>query len=59
MNPRLMKIPDGQKTQVIYGYIRDERYQDAINVLNHELQFCQKGRVMSLLGYCYYMSQDF
>jgi len=31
----------------------------AINHLNYELQFCPRSRSMSLLAYCYYMSQDF
>lgn len=31
----------------------------AINHLNYELQFCPRSRSMSLLAYCYFMSQDF
>lgn len=31
----------------------------AINHLSYELQFCPRSRSMSLLAYCYYMSQDF
>ena len=31
----------------------------AIGHLNYELQFCPRSRSMSLLAYCYYMSQDF
>lgn len=31
----------------------------AITHLNYELQFCPRSRSMSLLAYCYYMSQDF
>ncbi len=32
---------------------------DAIEYLNYELQFCPKSRALSLLGYCYFMVQDF
>ncbi len=31
----------------------------AIDLLSYELQFCPRSRSMSLLAYCYYMSQDF
>jgi hypothetical protein len=33
--------------------------QKAIQYLNYELEFCPKSRALSLLGYCYFMSQDF
>lgn len=59
MNQKPMRIPDGQKTKVIYTHIAEQRYDEAIRILNHELQFCQKSKVMSLLGYCYYMTQDY
>ena len=59
MYPTQSRIPEGQKTKIIYGYIKDQRYDDAIRVLNQELNFCPKSRVMSLLGYCYYMGQDY
>jgi tetratricopeptide repeat protein 30 len=39
--------------------INDRKYEQAIKVLSKELQFCQKSRVISLLGYCHYMSGDF
>lgn len=50
---------DGQKTKIIYNYIKDERYQDAIRLLNAEIQVAPQSRAMSLLAYCYYMSQDY
>ena len=53
------RIPEGQKTKIIYGFIKDQRWDDAIRVLNQELPFCPKSRVMSLLGYCYYMAQNY
>lgn len=52
-------ISDGQRTKIIYTLIKDGKYQDAINHLNYELQFCPRSRSMSLLAYCYFMSQDF
>jgi tetratricopeptide (TPR) repeat protein len=33
--------------------------RQAISHLSYELQFCPRSRSMSLLAYCYYMSQDF
>ena len=53
------RIPEGQKTRTIYNLIKEERYQDAIRHLNIELQFCPKSRVMSILAYCHFMSQDY
>lgn len=53
------RIPEGQKTKVIYNYIKEERYQEAIKYLNVELQYCPKSRVMSLLAYCHFMAQDY
>jgi len=50
----LKTIPEGQRTKVIYTLIKDERYNEAIEYLNYELQFCPKSRALSLLGYCYY-----
>ena len=54
-----MRIPEGQKTKTIYNLINDRKYKQAIKILSQELQFCQKSRVISLLGYCHYMSGDF
>jgi tetratricopeptide (TPR) repeat protein len=61
MNQNMMnlRIPEGQKTKTIYNLINDRKYTQAIKLLNQELQFCQKSRVISLLGYCHYMSGDF
>lgn len=38
---------------------RTQSLIQAINHLTYELQFCPRSRSMSLLAYCYYMSQDF
>jgi hypothetical protein len=34
----LRAIPDGQITQTVYGYIRDHKWQDAVEVLQAQLQ---------------------
>ncbi|CAD8133084.1 unnamed protein product [Paramecium pentaurelia] len=52
-------IIEGQRTRTIYNLIKDQKYKDAINYLNYELQFCPKSRPLSLLAYCHYMNQDF
>lgn len=53
------RAPEGQKTKTIYSLIKAERYQEAIKLLNAEIQFAPKSRALSLLAYCYYMAQDF
>lgn len=54
------RVPDGQYTNVVYSFIRDGKYADAISILSQELQNYSKSRAaLSLLGYCYYQSQDF
>ncbi|CAK65555.1 unnamed protein product (macronuclear) [Paramecium tetraurelia] len=52
-------IAEGQRTKIIYTLIKDQKYREAINYLNYELQFCPKSRALSLLAYCHYMNQDF
>ena len=54
-----LEIGNGHKTKRIYNLINDRKYLEASKVLEHELQFCQKSRVMSLLGYCHYMGGDY
>jgi hypothetical protein len=55
-----MGIPEGKATATIYGLIREQKYGDAINLLNVELQNFPRSRAaLSLLGYCYYYLQDF
>jgi tetratricopeptide repeat protein 30 len=53
------RAPEGQKTKTIYTLIKAERYQEAIKLLNAEIQLAPKSRALSLLAYCYYMAQDF
>lgn len=52
-------IPEGQRTKTIYSLIKEEKYDNAIQILNYELQFCPRSRALSLLGYCYYQKQDY
>lgn len=54
------QIPDGQYTQVIYTLIKEQKYNDVINLLSNELQFTPRSRAaLSLLGYWYYYIQDY
>jgi len=51
---------EGTLTATVYGYIRDEKYSDAIRVLTAQLQSFPRSRAaLSLLGYCYYAQADF
>ncbi|XP_067012129.1 intraflagellar transport protein 70A [Anabrus simplex] len=55
-----VQIKDGEYTKTIYSMIRDQRYNDAIQVLNNILETHQGSRAgLSLLAYCYYYTQDF
>jgi tetratricopeptide repeat protein 30 len=47
-------------TATIYGYIRDQKYEEAVRVLQIELETHPHSRAaLSLLGYCYYHLQQF
>lgn len=47
-------------TQLIYGFIRDQQYADAIRALEGQLkQYPNSRAALSLLGYCYYHIQDY
>ena len=53
-------VPDGEFTKTIYTLIRNQKYQDVINILNNELQFAPRSRAaLSLLAYCYFHMQDY
>lgn len=53
-------MPDGQYTQTVYTLIKDQKYNEVINILNNELQFSPRNRAaLSLLGYCYFQVQDY
>ena len=54
------RIPDGQYTTVVYGLIKDGKYDEAVKILNPLLQQYPKSRAaLSLLAYCYYFAQDY
>ncbi|KAJ1380784.1 hypothetical protein B484DRAFT_411924, partial [Ochromonadaceae sp. CCMP2298] len=53
-------LPTGQYTSTIYTAIKEQRYNDAIEVLQLEHQNFPRSRAaLSLLGYCYYRTGDF
>ncbi|KAJ1523538.1 hypothetical protein ONE63_001386 [Megalurothrips usitatus] len=53
-------IRDGEYTRTIYSLIKEQRYTDAIQVLNGILETNRSSRAgLSLLAYCYFHSQDF
>ena len=53
-------VVEGKYTETVYGYIRDQKYEEAINILSIELQSFPRSRAaLSLLGHCYYMLQDY
>lgn len=50
----------GSLTDTIYGLIRDGKLPEATRILTQRLQDFPRSRAaLSLLGYCYYSSQDF
>ncbi|KAF1779373.1 Tetratricopeptide repeat-containing domain [Phytophthora cactorum] len=47
-------------TSTIYGFIRDQKYEEAVRILQIELENHPHSRAaLSLLGYCYYHMQLF
>lgn len=49
------QLAPGQYTPMVYGAIKEQRYQDAIDILEVEVQNFPRSRAgLSLLGYCYY-----
>eukprot|EP01135_Chromosphaera_perkinsii_P005615 Nk52_evm29s355 gene=Nk52_evmTU29s355 len=54
------RIPEGQYTATIYGHIKEQNYDSAIKILLNELGNHPKSRAaLSLLGYCYFHTQDY
>ena len=55
-----MSLPDGQYTTTIYAAIKEQRYNEAIDILVLELQSFPRSRAaLSLLAYCCYHVGDF
>ncbi|CAD7705096.1 unnamed protein product [Ostreobium quekettii] len=49
------QVTHGNFTQTVYGYIRDQKLEAAITVLQNQWQRIPENRAaLSLLGYCYY-----
>eukprot|EP00929_Paragymnodinium_shiwhaense_P065764 TRINITY_DN3294_c0_g1_i1.p1 TRINITY_DN3294_c0_g1~~TRINITY_DN3294_c0_g1_i1.p1 ORF type:complete len:647 (-),score=220.34 TRINITY_DN3294_c0_g1_i1:73-2013(-) len=53
-------LKDGEMTKTVYTAIMEQKYPEALKILNNELQNFPTSRcALSLLGYCYYHMQDF
>jgi tetratricopeptide repeat protein 30 len=56
----MQNLQEGQYTSNIYGQIKDQNYEEAIRLLNIQLEVNPKNRAaLSLLGYCNYHIQNF
>ena len=54
------EIKDGEYTSTIYTLIKEQRYVEAINILNYIYDSNPTSRAaLSLLAYCYYYMQDY
>lgn len=54
------KVPEGQFTQTIYKLIKEQRFEEVVNVLSDQLLQTPNSRAaMSLLAFSYYQMQDF
>nr|XP_022317500.1 tetratricopeptide repeat protein 30A-like isoform X1 [Crassostrea virginica]XP_022317679.1 tetratricopeptide repeat protein 30A-like isoform X1 [Crassostrea virginica] len=55
-----LQLKEGEYTSTIYSLIKDQRYNDAVQLLSSQVQGHTKSRAaLSLLGYCYFQMQDF
>lgn len=55
-----MRMPDGQYTATLYGLIRDRQYDEAMRILQTQLESAPQSRpALSLMGYCAFHVQDF
>ncbi|XP_013384419.1 tetratricopeptide repeat protein 30A [Lingula anatina] len=55
-----LQLKEGEATATVYSMIKDQRYNEAVQILNDQLQRNARSRAaLSLLGYCYYQQQDF
>ncbi len=54
------QICEGQYTSTIYGFVKEKKYAEAVEVLTQQRYAHPNSRAaLSLLGYCYYQMQDF
>jgi len=60
MEMNVSGVPDGEYTKTIYTLMREQKYNDIIQILSAELAYSPRNRAgLSLLGYCYYQIQDY
>ena len=53
-------VPDGEYTKTIYTLLREQKYNDVIQILSAELAYAPRNRAgLSLLGFCYFQIQDY
>eukprot|EP00045_Choanoeca_perplexa_P009833 m.96265 g.96265 ORF g.96265 m.96265 type:complete len:647 (+) comp15044_c2_seq1:2053-3993(+) len=56
----MARVIDGQYTSTVYTLIRDNQFQDAVKILQMQLEMQPTSLpALSLLGYCYFHLQDF
>uniref|UniRef100_A0A5K3FNF6 Tetratricopeptide repeat protein 30 n=1 Tax=Mesocestoides corti TaxID=53468 RepID=A0A5K3FNF6_MESCO len=54
------QVCEGQFTSTIYGFVKERKYAEAIDILTQQRYVHPNSRAaLSLLGYCYYQIQDF
>lgn len=54
------QLREGEFTGTIYGFIKEQKYTEAVQVLTQQLYAHPTSRAaLSLLGYCYFQMQDF
>lgn len=54
------QVKEGEYTTTIYGMIKNQKFNEAIQILSQELENHPKSRAaLSLLGYCYFQVQSF
>ena len=55
-----MNLQEGQYTSYIYSLIKDQNYNEAIKILNIQLETNPRSRAaLSLLGYCNYLTGNY
>jgi tetratricopeptide repeat protein 30 len=55
-----MSLQEGQYTSYIYTLIKDQNYNEAISILNNQLESNPRSRAaLSLLGYCNYITGNY
>ncbi|EFO99628.1 CRE-DYF-1 protein [Caenorhabditis remanei] len=56
----MLNIKEGEFTSTIYGYIHEQKFNEAIRILQYQHERNPKNlAALSLLAYCYYYTQDF